>query len=61
MELSQFLDWLQKLVQGFASVGAWLFSPIFEYKGWSITPILLTTVGGLTVFLVIAVVKWGLS
>lgn len=61
METNQFIEWIQKLITDFSQVGTWLFTPIFTYNNISLTPILLVTFGGLLVFIVIAVIKWGVS
>lgn len=61
MQMEQFIQWIEKLIQDFGKVGSWLFTPIFSYNNLSITPILLVSFGGLITFIVIAIIKWGVN
>lgn len=61
MTYNGFLDWVEKVITELAKIGEWLNTPLITLGNLTFTPLLLVTVGGLTAFVVIAVVKWGLS
>ncbi len=52
--MSSFVDWFSQLFTGFAQMGSWLTTPI--WNNW--TPLSLIGFWGLSAFLVVAIVKW---
>lgn len=61
MDSNTFLTWVNKLMVGFADAGTWLVTPIADIEPFKIAPITLITFGGLTAFIVVAIVKWVIS
>ena len=51
------LDWFENLIYSARNVSEFLTSDL-EFGGISINPLLLLTFGGLTAYLIIAIIKW---
>ena len=58
MTLNTWFDWFKTLVEGFAKAGNWLTTPLIG--NW-FSPLVLLTATGLTAYLAIAIVKWGID
>lgn len=58
MNYQGFLDFIKNVVGGFLTAGEWLNTPITIGDYFSFTPIMLLSIGGLTAFLTVAIIKW---
>lgn len=59
--MNEFLDWVSNVFSGFSSAWGWLNTDLVTLGDFSFTPLFLITFTGLTAFIVIALVKWGVS
>lgn len=60
-----FILWLQTFLTGIGQAGDWLVSKPFQDTGietlQDLTPLALIGIGGLIIFIVVAIVKWVIS
>ena len=69
---TMFLDWIKPMIVGFANAWAWLNTPFLDFKettweiigqgtktipAWSLTPISVISITGLTVLFIFGVAK----
>lgn len=56
-----FIHWLEDFIYSVNTLYEWLTLPLVDLGGFSLTPIMLISVGGLTAYLGIAITKWLIS
>lgn len=61
MEGNVFLKWAQDFITGGSTLTTWILTPIKITESWTVSPLLLVSIGGLIVFISLAVVFWVLS
>lgn len=57
----ELFNWLFDFILDGANIFSYLFNPIFTIGDFSFSPVALISFYGLSAYLVVAVVKWGIS
>lgn len=53
-----FISWLEDFIYSSNMLYEWLTLPLVDLGGFSLSPIMLISIGGLTAYLTIAITKW---
>lgn len=61
MDANTFIDWVANIFTKAHEIGEWLATPIKITNSLALSPLMLISIGGLVVFVGIAVVKWVIS
>lgn len=56
--INEVINWFETLIRSYAGVSEFLFQPIINMNGNSLSLLTLLTFGGISTVLTIAVVKW---